>query len=479
MTPRSLRKPGAASVLLHPWAPYAAIGLSFIAIAALLVLNAALPIGLALLAIAVSFGAWLLVSQHERRGNRVDVRIIAIAVGVLMVAAVALEPTASRDLWSYTMYGRLISHHGVSPYSHVPSDFPHDPFLRLVGTEWRNTASVYGPLFAVFSAVGSSVAGGSALVARLFHQTGAAIAVTISLVLIWRRTTSPAAVMLVGLNSLVIVSVVNNGHNDALVGLGLLGALLLTERQRWRPAGLALAAAALIKITALLALPALALWILHRHGRRPAAYLCAFAITPIAVGYAIAGPAAITALNADHQRISRASAWQAVRSLIGIDQFKTFFGLSHSSWISALGLGAIALVALLSLAVAWRQRRNPDLAGVVSLALTAYLVAGIYVLTWYCIWVIPIASLARRRVITIYVASLGAFITAVYFLKYRALPGSVEPEWHWVGAYVGPFLFLAAYLIIASGRFDERFGQSRPSDRSEEPAVNPDAATRS
>ncbi|MGZ4690362.1 MAG: glycosyltransferase 87 family protein [Acidimicrobiia bacterium] len=438
----------------------------------LLFANRSLPVGLALATVAISLGAWLYVFRQEMDGNRVDIRVLTVAIGALMVAAVALPPITSHDLWSYQVYGRMISHYGVSPYSHVPSDFPHDPFVHLVANGWRHTPSIYGPVFAGYAAIGGAFAGSSTLLARLFYEAGAAVAVAIALRLIWRRTGSPAAVMLLGLNPLVIMSAINGGHNDAFVGLGVLAAVLLTEQRRLRAAGLVLGVAVLIKATALLALPALVAWTLVRSGRRAAAELAGVALASVAVGYGIAGPAAISALHASHQDISRASAWQLPRLLIGSH---SLLGLAHATWLSTLSVASIAVVVSLSVAVAWRRRNDGELAGVVALALIAYLVAGSYVLAWYAMWTLPVVCLVRRRAITVYVASLGAFITAVYVVKYRAFPSSVGAGWHWAGAYVGPLAFLIAYLCIAFRRPPRRPGRGevrakRPRVRASNPS---------
>ncbi len=50
------------------------------------------------------------------------------------------------------MYGRMITVHHVSPYTHVPADFPTDPFVHRVDPQWRHTGSVYGPLFVAYAA---------------------------------------------------------------------------------------------------------------------------------------------------------------------------------------------------------------------------------------------------------------------------------------------------------------------------------------
>jgi hypothetical protein len=82
----------------------------------------------------------------------VKVSVVVCAITVVTAAAVLSSPRESHDLWSYVEYGRMLAVHGVSPYLHTPSQFPHDPFFRLV--DWRQTPSVYGPVFNEFAALG-------------------------------------------------------------------------------------------------------------------------------------------------------------------------------------------------------------------------------------------------------------------------------------------------------------------------------------
>lgn len=68
--------------------------------------------------------AWL-----EARQRVLGVQVVVGAIAVVIAVAVVTPPKTSNDLWSYTMYGRMFVQHGVSPYTHVPRDFPGDPFL--------------------------------------------------------------------------------------------------------------------------------------------------------------------------------------------------------------------------------------------------------------------------------------------------------------------------------------------------------------
>src|SRR4029077_16534605 len=84
------------------------------------------------------------------------------------------------------------------------------------------------------------------------------------------RTRSPSAVAWLGLNPLFGAGIVNNGQIDAFVGLATLPAVLLAYERRGVLAGVAIAAASLVKITGLVALAGIVFWLWRRGERRGA-----------------------------------------------------------------------------------------------------------------------------------------------------------------------------------------------------------------
>lgn len=416
----------------------------------LLVGDRGLPIAVSLTAVGIPPIAWIVLGQSEQNGRCCDPRIVAGLIGLLLITAVILPPHGSSDLWSYTMYGRMVSQHSSSPYTHIPNDFPHDPFLRQVAVGWRNTASVYGPVFVGIAAAGSWLAGSSLLVARLFHQILAAMAIVASLALIWCRTHSPAALVLLGINPVVVISIVNGGHNDALVGLTILAATLLTTAGRLRLAAIALGVAALIKITALLAFPALLAWTAWRLGRRAATRFAAVIGVVVVLGYAPVWPHALTALSGNRQLMSRASPWQIPRTLLDTRAWHSFGGISSATLIGMLTAGALGAVCVIVCATAWWKRRDAEPAASVVLALTAFLAVGAYVLPWYVGWMLPVACVSLGRPSRRLAMLMSTFLTAVYIVKARALPHAVEAEWRWLGSYIGPIVVLLACVAIAA-----------------------------
>src|SRR5437899_398545 len=206
-----------------------------------------------LIAVAAALGSYWWMVTAEARRPALRLRAVVIAIAVVLGVGVTMAPQRSGDVWSYAMYGRIVAVHHASPYRHVPDEYPDDPMLRFVSPAWLHTGSVYGPTFTAFSAAVAPLAGDSAARTRFLYQATAALAVAGALVLVWRRTRSPAAIAWLGLHPVIGLEVVNGGRNDALIGLGILGAILLVEREKLRASGLVTAVVTTIKATGVLA----------------------------------------------------------------------------------------------------------------------------------------------------------------------------------------------------------------------------------
>ena len=316
-----------------------------------------LALAFAALALALIVGRW-------RRALRMPT-VVALSA-VLLVVGVARWPRDSTDVWSYAAYGRMVSHYGASPYRHVPVEYSNDRAIRRVKPTWQNTSSVYGPLWNGISAGVVSVTQTHQLSTRIWFQTLAALSVFLAVLLIARRTRSPAAVALIGLNPLVIFDVVNGGHNDALVGLALLVGVLLASRERFKLAALAIALGALVKLVALLGLVALIVWIVRKRGVRPAAIATGVGGGVIAAGYALSG--GLDALHAAPRRgsqMSRNSIWLLTNSegrtnLFGLGRVHEF---SHDFLQTASTLSTITVIVLAAVLVAGRSARQHTGAG--------------------------------------------------------------------------------------------------------------------
>jgi alpha-1,6-mannosyltransferase len=336
-------------------------------------------------------------------------RRIAVATAGLLLVAVAMPPTGSLDVWSYAMYGSMVSEHHASPYTHTPDEYPGDPLQSQVGPMWQHTPSVYGPAFVAVAAAGTSVAGSSLLLNRLFFQIIEALTVLAIMILLWRRTRDPAALAFVGLNPAVI-AVVSGGHNDLLVGLALLAGTVLVANRRPGWAGVILAAGALVKLVAVLPVVALTAWTWRRRGRRDALVVAGTTGALTIGGYAAAGgQAALQPLLAARALIGRVSIWNPVHWLTQVLHVDGRIGTQQLG-TTAIVVSALVIVVFIAL-VALRDDSPALTTGGATLV---FLLTAAYVLPWYAAWGLPVVALVWRSRVAQLTALQAAILTLAY-----------------------------------------------------------------
>lgn len=392
--------------MLAPLAALVATGTT----AAVLLRGKGGSLGPNLLLLTVAYAALAVVLVVEVRRHRslevpgVSKALVAACAAGLLVLAVVVPPAESGDVWAYSWYGRVVAHYHSNPYTDPAAHHPDDAWARHVDRVYQNTNSVYGPVFTAVSGAGMLLFGFSFLAARLFFQLLAAVCVTAVMVVVWRRTRSPAAVALIGLNPLVVVSVVNGAHNDAWVGLAVLVGVVLVGRNRMRWAGLAFAAAAMIKVAAVLPLLAVGVWVWRNRGWRPAAEMGAAAAVAGLVGYGIlGGTTAIEPLRAAQLHFSGPSVWKGPNRWLG--------GHGLTRWIAT---AATAAAVALTLFLARRRLDHADAALIAGAAVFAYCLLGPYVLPWYVFWGLGAFALAWRSRLTWLAVLQGAVLHLAY-----------------------------------------------------------------
>ena len=371
-----------------------ALGVSALVTATVLLRPADSGRGLTLALLVVAFAALAVMIGVERRRRRLGRGLVVGVTAALLVLAVVVPPRQSGDVWSYAMYGRMVTEYQASPYRHTPLEFRGDPIGRRVPRFWEDSRSVYGPAFTAVSVAGMAVAGRSATLARLFFQGLAALAVALALLVVDRRSHDPVALAVLGVNPVTVVSVVNGGHNDALVGLALLGGVLLVAARRPAWAGVVLAGAALVKVAALLPLAVVALWAWRHHGRRAATVLGGAAAGVGLAGLVLAGgPAVLGALGDLGGRINGGSVWAGPYRWIDGSAPPASGEGGLAATLTLLGtLTAAGLAAL----IAVRRDADDGLVVAAAGAVVAYLLVGAYVLPWYLAWGLPLLALAWR-----------------------------------------------------------------------------------
>jgi hypothetical protein len=349
----------------------------------------------------VAFGALGLVVALASLRRSLSLGTVMVLSGGLLLGSALAPVKSSNDLWAYGMYGRAIVQYHENPYVHPPSDFPDDPLFHHMDEYWQGTTARYGPVFIGLTAGIAAVATDHPLPTRLAYQLLAALAVFAALVIIARWTRNAAAVVLVGLNPVSAYMVVNAGHNDALVGLGLLVGVVLAARDRRNLAVLAFTLAALVKATAGFALLAYLAWLAYRRGPRAL-------LTPVGVALAVTLPTLLLAGPRDvvnpllgaRDTILPHSPW----NLVAPNGIRKAIGYGYEHLGSSAHLSFYSLVVVLVVAaifVASRLKESTPILVVIG-ALLAYMFASVYTAPWFAAWVFPLLALRWRWRVSLY-----------------------------------------------------------------------------
>jgi alpha-1,6-mannosyltransferase len=319
---------------------------------------------------------------------------VAVAIQIVPLAAPVLLST---DVYTYWDYGRLSAVHGENPYVTEPREFPADPAFERMGANWRDTTSVYGPVFTLASEGHAATVGESPGPAAWGFKALAALAMLAITWLAARLAARPAlAAAFVGWNPLLAVHFAGGGHNDAWMMALVVAALALAAAGRRQAAGAAWVLAIAVKWVAVIFLPLRALEA-RRRGRRvghlgfagAAALIAAVASWRYGTGWLDAfGPVA---------RNLREGARYSIPSRL------ESLGVPHGAAVGIL-IGLFGLAYLWLLREAWRGRAR------LGLAAGLLLVAAPWLVPWYAVWTVPLAAIEEDRIARLLALALSAYL---------------------------------------------------------------------
>jgi alpha-1,6-mannosyltransferase len=331
------------------------------------------------------------------RRTPAPVKAVLVVAALVQLVPLGAPLLLSTDAWTYWGYGWIAAEGGGNPYVDPPSEFPDSPAAPYLGADWRDTTTVYGPVFTGISEPVAELSGSSADAAAWLYKSLAAVALLAACAAVSRGARRPAlAAAFVGWNPVLAVHAAGGGHNDALVGGLAALAVALALRRRHDLAGALWVVAVLVKWVPLvfLALSSLAAWARARPlGWRgvggAAVVLCGLAtwlygLDWLRAAEPLAGNAALETSYALPSRLES-------------------LGLPHGL---ALGLALATLAAgLVWLARdAMRGRARLGLAACLVLLTTPYLAV------WYLAWAVPIAAPEEERASRLAALALTAYL---------------------------------------------------------------------
>ncbi|HKE82077.1 MAG TPA: polyprenol phosphomannose-dependent alpha 1,6 mannosyltransferase MptB [Solirubrobacteraceae bacterium] len=360
---------------------------------------------------------------------RIPAPIVWTAVIAAQVVLLLGPPLSLTDVFNYLHYGRMAATYGTNPYAALPLTVPQDP--AFLYSNWHHLTSPYGPLFTLLTEALAPLSLPAAYWAWKVVLLAASIGTLVLVAIAARRLgRSPqAAIVLVGLNPLVLVYGIGGDHNDPLmllcgvaaVALAIIGREAMVESEsgaaRWRQivvgdsestiraaapwwdvgAGAAVVLAAGFKPSAILLAPIVILGCRRRlHALAGAAGAGVFVLAVVGLVYGGHLPSS----GIQDGLVNPLSVPNVLAALAGQGAMT-----AHDRTIAHVVL-ALATVGATA-AVLWRRSWLPGAAGFVMLA--GVLTLG-WTMPWYVWWVLPFAALARTRVLAVVTVVLTVWL---------------------------------------------------------------------
>lgn len=401
-------------------------------------------------AVVLTYGCYLVALW---RAEHLRVRTVAISIVALHAIFLLAPPLALTDVFNYLNYARMEIVHHLNPYTTIPSLEPHnDPAFAL--SNWHGLVSPYGPLFSVMTFALAPLSLGAYFWSfkLLLFATDLAM-----LLLVWKcalllerqpllasnaswhgrragthaRVSPIAALVLVGLNPIVLVWGLGGDHNDfftiffvvlafylllraraaSLAGAPALRALVSTKAPRLAAdvafdagAGAALVLAAGLKASAGIVIP-IVLVTLVRSPRRLLAFIAGAGLATVATA-----AVSLSAFGVHFPDVTLQT------TLVTDLSIPNLLGLALGQGGETSALHAVLTAALVASLIgacvwAWRTRDALTASG---WAMLATLVTTSWVLPWYVVWVLPLAALAGSRRLRVAALVLGAYLIVAW-----------------------------------------------------------------
>jgi hypothetical protein len=418
------------------------------------------------------YGCYLLALAYVPRVADARLRARWAIAAVVAVHAIFFlaPPMALTDIFNYVNYGRMEIVHHLNPYTTYPILEPHnDPSYAL--SNWHQLLSPYGPLFTLltFALVGLGVA------ASFWAIKAVLVAASLgTILLVWRcarllELDPVKAIVLVGLNPIVLVWGLGGDHNDFLIVFAIVFGFYLLLLARARGVGEADRSAApsgvkgaplgstadpgidgasadpasdpaAMRPPAVTGLSArIAGWLWPLSALEMGAGAAFVAATALKASGGILIPIVLAALLRTPRRLVQVLLGMVLASAIVGGASLIAFGLhipdlsTQSQVVTSISVpnliglalgsggetetlhsllsGVLALSILGCCAMAYRRRESIAASGWATVALL--LTLG-WVLPWYILWLLPLAALAGSRRLRTSALVIGAYLIVAW-----------------------------------------------------------------
>ncbi len=202
-------------------------------------------------------------------------RLVGLALGLQVLASFML-PLTSNDVFSNILYGHLEAYRGIHAATVTPDAMRTDPLFAWVGETWNDIPCVYGPFLIAHLRLASWLSGGTLVAGLVVHKILllAVSAVWIGLCAAWARGLEDEkarrpAVWLLAFNPIWLFEVTGQAHNDGIVVVLVMTAVLAYRRGWLLSSSALLGLATAGKYFAVVPFGCLMLWSVLHGGRLP------------------------------------------------------------------------------------------------------------------------------------------------------------------------------------------------------------------
>ena len=384
----------------------------------------------------------------------------------------SIYPFDAADVYDYIMRGRMAAFYDLNPMQDIPADASDDPAYAY--TAWRFVPSAYGPAWeriaeGTVRTTGDSI-NADVVAFKLVAMAG--FAVTALFIGLTLHEIAPrrllAGVYLFAWNPVMIVVTGGTAHNDMVMMACMLVGVYLMAR-RWYVASVgALMLGALVKFIPLAGIPIVGLVAFSRldFARQwrfvlLAGLLCAALFIGL---YAPYWHGLDTLPDSDRSEMFTGSVATLIRQELGpvLDDAARDAGARDTPNASRIvSGGALLLMAIFYVALLPRvYKSRDDLTPIHALTLIIFfylLVASVWFLYWYVVWLIPLAVLLDNRPLR-RLALLFSYLVTWEHLMYNFVTlradGWTDVPWRDLGpvaVVMGGIYLSIAYVWLSHG----------------------------
>ena len=157
---------------------------------------------------------WIIKKQNKIFESK---KQILIFIAIISFIFMLILPFLSSDIYYYIGDSWLCAKYGENPYytnvGELQTSGINDEILNNTGV-WKDTTSVYGPLWNVLATVLVSFSFGNITIALFVFKIASYFVHILNTDIIYRITKSRKYMLLYGLNPLVLIEFLSNVHND-------------------------------------------------------------------------------------------------------------------------------------------------------------------------------------------------------------------------------------------------------------------------